>query len=59
MLHMKFEEQTSNTDVSGKNKKNEILQKITIILILKTSLYLKMSYNRILNDKIIMTIPHY
>ena len=37
MLHLKFEEPTSNTDISGKNKNGKYL------LILKTSFSLKMS----------------
>ena len=45
---MKFEEPTSNTDISGKTKNDKTLQKITILLILKTSL----SYVPILNATI-------
>ena len=56
---MMFEEPTSNTDISGKNKNNKTLKKNTIIIILKTSLSLKMSYVPILNDMIMITMPRY
>ena len=59
MLHMKFEEPTSNTDIFGKTKMIRLYRKITIFLILKTSLSLKMPYVPILSAMIIMTIPHY
>ena len=60
LLHMKFEEPTSNTEISGKNKNVRLYRKITILLILKTSLSLKLYYFLYLNGIIIMTtgIPH-
>ena len=42
-----------------RTKMIRLYRKIAILLILKTSLSLKMSYVPILNDMIIMTIPHY
>ena len=56
---MKFKEPTSNTDISGRIKNDDLIEKNTILLILKTSLSLKISYVRILNAMLIMSIPHY
>ena len=52
MLYMKLEEPTS-IDISGKTKMIRLYRKITILLILKASLSLKMYYVPILNAMII------
>ena len=61
LLHTKFEEPKSNTDIYGeKTEMIRLYRKNTILLILKTSLSLiKMSYVPILNGMIILSIPHY
>ena len=52
---MKFEEPTSNTGISGKNKNDKPLYENKILYILKTSWSLRSSSFPILNDRISIT----